>query len=316
MAQEATARVLKLAPKHPGRIPFLDTEVEADFRHRIYLAGFEYLAGIEGKRAQGVKVNDGRLARMLTPLTPAASAIESSRNRHLGPGETVELWEGQTRNKYHLVAGDTSYFKYRGSWDAFLPILGELRQIGLGKQQVWEAIYDLFDVNYGVMACCCKEFDRVPHTLCVIRDPTIDMKNVGKLSFPAGAVQAFESIPQAMERILYYEGLVSLATWYNGLVKYDFPNCQSMTFGSLCEAKYMEQDGLSQDALARLGAMTYFWAEQSTVASLIAGDTEPMKQRLDSQGLTLPPQPDGSTKMELAEDAALTFSTFQSLGLL
>jgi hypothetical protein len=312
MTQEAAARVLHLVTE-PQSIHLVPPEYERGLRERIHRAELASMQTEQERINKGMRLYDGPMARLWVPPAP----IRTYHDRHVGPGEMVEIWEGTSMIPYQLVRGDTTYLRWRRRWDIFPEIVKELQakpELGLSDEKRWALLYDLFDVAYGVMACCRMDIQSVPHVLCGIRSGQLDTKNVGMLSFPAGTVKPFETLETAVRRELLHEGFVQIATSYPGWVRYNFPDVPSMTFGRLMEAK--TQGAMPKDGCFEVQGKTFIWVRQSDIACLIAGDATPVISRFEERGISIAvSESTGKQELGIAADARLTFSAFMGLGM-
>lgn len=305
----ATARVLRIHADRVGPIP---AELEDQLRARIHAETVHSMQSEAQRVAEGKLLTSNPLSRLLIPPT----RVDSLSDYHLGPGEQIEVFDGQSLRAYQLVKGETGYLEWRRQWGIFLDVLGELRSpaLNLTKRQRWETMYRLFMVGYGVMACTQTFIDGKPHLACGIRSQKLDTRNIGMLTFPSGMVRPFETLERTLRRVIVPEGSAYLPLFGHGWGIIKFPDVPSLTFGRLAK---LDPRGKAVPPKLEVEGKTYVWIPQTAVSALIAGDPTEAKLALDAQGIEIPLDPETNTReLQMAHDARFTFAMLLGLGML
>jgi hypothetical protein len=303
-----TARIYDLFPR--AQPSFLDEEVEKELRILIHDAEMISMATEQERLKKGIRLFDGPVVRLCLP----PSIVENIPQVHLGPGEMIDVWQGNSLVHYKLVTGETKYLRWRRQWGAFPTIRQRLRELSLTKAQRWETLYTLFDVVHGVMSLCRMQRGGTWHVLCGIRSQQLDTKNVGQLSFPAGLVKPFETLESAARRELCHEGLVNMATHYPGWVIAKFPDVPSLTFGRIMETQ--ERNTIGEGTCFEAEGKRYLWVPQTALAQLVSGDATEAIRTFEAHGIQVPAiEKSGKQELTMTHDARALFGTYLALGL-
>lgn len=311
MTESAVAEVIQLFTE-PKKIQLVPRAFEIEIQNKIHAGELASMQKEQAQIASGVTLYDGPLAKLWIPPSP----LDRNLDRHLGPGELVEIWRGNSLVPYQLVRGETKFMRWRRQFDIFKELLPELKASPhlVDKRVRWEFIYSMFEVGYGVMSMCRSVIDGETYLLCGIRSSKLGTRGIGMMSFPAGTVKPFETLDTAVRRELFHEGFVRMATSYPGWALYDgYTDAPSMTFGKLMEVKI--QDAMPEDGCYEVVGKKYIWMRQKDVGSLILGDPGPAIRRFEEMEIPVPVDSEGAPVLKITDDARIVFTTFIGLGL-
>lgn len=234
----------------------LPKEFEKDIRQMMEAAEREAAAKEAAEIAVGKRMTNGPLARMLLPLQDCNDPLA-----RITPGEHVLIHTEQGLKTMRLVQGLTRYLDSRRQWSIFERIRRALEDGGfwindgvipqesyetshpepgikLTPEQIDLLMHGLFLYTYGVMAVCRHYDDQgESHLFMGIRGAKLASLNVGQLSFPAGMVNPYATLDEAL--LAEFSEETGLTPWsaYPGWVEFRFPNACSRTFGRLMETR-------------------------------------------------------------------------------